>query len=213
MNEHLKNLLCLPVNTFSLPSFAEAATKDEKDRIKSVGAGFTLIEMVVVMLILGIIAVNVIPTLSSGIEKSKLSGAASEIAIALEYAQLHAMTTGEETKVTIDDDADSLIVESYRITGDIFSGASTMPESDIDSGSFSAMSHPIKKGKDYSIVFSDEERFEGVDIVSAAFGANSYVTFNPIGIPSDGGTVTLSYGNQQVTVGLASLSGRVTSSE
>ena len=75
------------------------------------------------------------------------------------------------------------------------------------------MGHPVNKGADYYIVFADEDRFHGVDIASAAFDVNNYVTFDAIGAPSDGGSVTLSLGGRQVVVTVDSLTGKVTASE
>ena len=54
----------------------------------SYSAGFSLIEILMIVLILGIIGTLVLPTFQSGLTKSKLSGAASEVTIALEYASL-----------------------------------------------------------------------------------------------------------------------------
>jgi len=175
--------------------------------------GFTLIEAIIFMLILGIIAMSALPYLHSGLEDSKLSGAASEVTVALEYAQLAAMTTGKQTSVTIDDAADAVLVERYKINGDILSGASEMSQSDVESGSTVPVSHPTKRGEDYNIVFANEDRLNGVDIVSAVFGAGNSVTFDATGGPSNGGTVTLALGSRQVTVTVDSLSGRVTSSD
>jgi prepilin-type N-terminal cleavage/methylation domain-containing protein len=178
-----------------------------------VSKGFTLIEVITTVLILGIIATLALPSLQSVLGDSKLSGAGSEVAVALEYAQVAAMTNGEETRVTIDDTADTILVEGFKINGDILNGASQFAESDIDSGAFVAMAHPTKRGEDYFIEFADEDRFSHVDISSATFGIGNNVTFDALGFPSDGGTVTLVYGDKQLTVTVDSLTGKVTSSD
>ena len=123
------------------------------------------------------------------------------------------MTTGKQTSVTIDAAADTVLVERYKINGDILSGASEMSQSDVESGSTVTVSHPFKRGEDYNIVFANEDRLNGVDIVSAVFGAGNSVTFDATGGPSNGGTVTLAFGSRQVTITVDSLSGRVTSSD
>lgn len=174
--------------------------------------GFTLVELIIVVLILGIIAMSALPSLKSGLEHSKLSGATSEITVALEYAQLAAMTTGETYRVTIDDAADSILVERFEINADIVGGGSELAEADMESGTFETMASATEPGEDYLIVFADEERFKGIDIASASFGGGNTVTFNAVGVPSNGGTVMLSYGSTQIPVTLDSLSGRVTSS-
>jgi prepilin-type N-terminal cleavage/methylation domain-containing protein len=175
--------------------------------------GFTLMEALIVVMILGIVTAHALPTLTAGVGKSQLSGAASEIIVALEYAQLHAMTTGEETRLTIDQTADTILVESFKVQGDLFGGGSEMTENEVDNGSFLTMPHPTSKGKDYLIVFADEDRFGDVDIANVAFGAGNSLTFDAVGVPSEGGTVTLSLGSKQIVVTVDSLSGRVTWNE
>ncbi len=174
--------------------------------------GFTLVEALIIVFILGIVTALAIPTLQSGLAESKLAGASSEITVALEYAQLVAMTSGEETRVTIDAANDTILVERYEISGDIMGAATEIAENDIESGAFATVAHPASRGKDYNIIFADEDRFDGVDIVSATFGGGQTVTFDTMGIPSNGGTVTLSLGSNQVSLTVDALSGKVTSS-
>ena len=174
--------------------------------------GFTFIEILIFMLILGIIATQALPSIQSGLEVSKISEAASEIIVALQYAQLSAMTTGAESRVTIDPTADTILLERFKITGDIFSGGAEMPENDIDSGAFVNMAHPTNRGVDYSIGFADEDRFYGVDITAVDFGGNNFVTFDALGLPSEGGTVTVSLGSHQTTLTVDASTGKVTSS-
>ncbi|MFC1824062.1 GspH/FimT family pseudopilin [Thermodesulfobacteriota bacterium] len=174
--------------------------------------GFTFYELLIIVMILGIMATFALPTIESGLTKTKLSGAAGEVVLALEYAQLNAMTTGTQMRVTIDTGTDSILVEYEKITGDIFSGAAAIDENDIDSGSFVTMAHPVKRGEDYQIIFSDEDRFDGVDIADSVFGINNFVTFDAMGVPSDGGTVNLKLGEEHVVVTVDSSTGKVTTS-
>ena len=181
---------------------------------RSSNNGFTLIEIMIVMLIMGIVAMISLPTLSSALAEIRLSGTASEIVTALEYAQSTAMSSGANTRVTIDHTADTILVERFQISGDIMSGATEIPESDIDSGSFVTMAHPLKRGEYFSISLTSEDRFKGVDISSATFGAGNSVTFDTLGAPSEGGTVTLVFGtgSRQATITVDPLTGKVTSS-
>jgi len=172
--------------------------------------GFTLVEVLIIVFTLGIVATLALPALQSGIEESKLSGASDEITVALEYSQIVAMTSGEQTRVTIDAASDTILVERFEISGDI-TGA-VIPEDDIEIGAFATMPHPASRGKNYYIVFADEARFNGVDIVSATFGAGQTVTFGAMGIQSTGGTDILSLGSRQVSLTIDSLTGKVTSS-
>ena len=174
--------------------------------------GFTLVEVLIILFTLGIVATLALPALQSGIEESKLSGASSEITVALEYSQMVAMTSGEQTRVTIDATNDTVLVERSEVSGDITGAATELPENDIDSEAFVTVAHPAKRGKDYYIVFAEEDRLKSVDIVSTTFGAGNSVTYDATGVPSDGGTVVLSFGSMQVTLTVDSLTGRVTSS-
>ena len=174
--------------------------------------GFTLVEALIIVFLLGIVTVMAIPTLQSGLAESKLAGASGEITVALEYAQLVAMTSGNQTRVTIDAANDTILVERYEISGDIMGAETELPQNDIDTGAFATVAHPASRGKDYDIAFADESRFDGVDIVSATFGGGQTVTFDAMGVPSNGGTVTLSLGSNQVILTVDALSGKVTSS-
>ena len=175
--------------------------------------GFTFIEILIVVLLMGIMATIAFPNLQSGLEASRLSAAAGEVTVALEYGQLAAMTSGGQTRVTIDADADSIIVERFKITGDIMAGGVQMSENDIETGAYVNMAHPFNRGEDYAILFADGDRFDNVDIGTSTFGAGNSVTFDAFGRPSEGGTVTLSLGVRQVTLTVDSLSGRVTADD
>jgi type II secretory pathway pseudopilin PulG len=171
--------------------------------------GFTLVEALIIIFILGIVVTLAFPTLQSGLAESKLAGASGEITVALEYAQLAAMTSGNQTRVTIDADEDTILVESFKISVDITGTETQFSATQIENGgAFATVPHPAKRGLDYYIVFADEARFDGVDVVSATFT----VTFGAMGIPSTGGTVMLSLGSKQVSLTVDSLTGKVTSS-
>jgi type II secretory pathway pseudopilin PulG len=179
-------------------------------------AGFTLVEALIIIFILGIVATLAVPTLQSGLAESRLAGASGEITVALEYAQLVAMTSGAQTRVTIYAASDTIRVERFEISFDIM-GADIeipVPEDDIEGGDWAIVDHPASRGKDYEIAFADEDRFDGVDIASANFGVvppTETVTFDAMGVPSDEGTVTLTLGGNQVIVTVDAL-GKVTSS-
>ena len=71
--------------------------------------GFTLIEILIVVLILGIVSMTALPGIQAGLTGSRLSGAAMEIVSALEFAQTTAMTSGGRTRVTIDASDNSIL--------------------------------------------------------------------------------------------------------
>ena len=63
--------------------------------------GFTMVEVMIVVLILSVLAVAGIPALNSSLDHARLSSAAEEAVNALQYAQLTAMTSGRPTRVVI----------------------------------------------------------------------------------------------------------------
>jgi Tfp pilus assembly protein FimT len=176
-------------------------------------AGFTYVELVIVLLLLGIFAMLGLPTLSTSMGDSRLSGAAQEVVNALEFAQLTAMTSGREIRVVIGENTNVIGVRQYTATADLFNGGDTLVAADVENGTFDLMGNPMNKGTDYKFLFSDESRFQGVEITASDFNAGNHVTFDTLGAPSKGGTATLSLGGRQMVVALDALNGEVTVSE
>jgi prepilin-type N-terminal cleavage/methylation domain-containing protein len=76
-------------------------------------AGFTFVEVLIVLLIVGLMAMVTIPAMNSSVDDSRLSAATREVVAALEFAQLTAMTSGRECRVTIDDAGETILVEHF----------------------------------------------------------------------------------------------------
>ena len=179
---------------------------------RSFSAGFTLMETMIVFLLLGIITMLGWPALNSSLEHHRLSGAASEIVTALEFAQLRALS-GRDTRVVIGAPQDRIAVRQYKTPADLFGGGDELPENDVENETFELMGNPMNKGTNYVIRLSDESRFKGVDITASDFNTEAPVRFDALGSPSKGGTVTLAYGSRQMVVTLDALTGKVTVSE
>ena len=64
--------------------------------------GFTLLELVVVIALLGILVLIALPKFESALNKQKLQSAADQIETNLKYSQGMAIYTGYETKVVIE---------------------------------------------------------------------------------------------------------------
>jgi prepilin-type N-terminal cleavage/methylation domain-containing protein len=173
-------------------------------------AGFTLLETLIVLLLLGILVMLSWPQLSSALVEARLSGAAEEIVNALEYAQLTAKTSGRNTKVIISEPSDTISLRHYKSSADLFNGGDVLLASDIESGSYEFMHHPLKKGFDYEIFLSNELRFKGIDITLSDFDTGNPVFFDSMGAPSHGGTATLTLAARQIVVTLDQLTGKVT---
>jgi prepilin-type N-terminal cleavage/methylation domain-containing protein len=172
--------------------------------------GFTILELLIVVLILGIVAMAGMPTLVSGLEGYRLSAAATEIVTAIEYAQLTAMTAGGNSRITIDSSDNTILVEKFEPGQSLLGAETELDDTVVEGGSYVKMGHPINKGMDYQVSMASEDRFSGVDIVTSVFGAGNFIIFDALGAPSDGGTVTLSTGSRQGTVSVDSLTGKVT---
>ena len=152
------------------------------------------------------------PKLSSALVEARLSGAAKEIVNALEYAQLSAKTSGSKTQVEIKQSSNKISLRHYKFSADLFNGGDVLPASDIESGSYEFMLHPLNKGFDYEIFLNNEIRFSGIDIIQSDFKSDTPVYFDSMGAPSHGGTVTLTLGARQIVVTLDQLTGKVTMS-
>ena len=173
-------------------------------------SGFTYVELMIVLLLLGIVAMLGSPALNTAMGDARLSGAAQEVVNALEFAQLTAMTTGQKTRVVIGAPQDRIAVRQYKTNADLFNGGDELVDNDVESGTFELMGYPMNKGIDYEIDFPDESRFRGVDITASDFNVGDPVIFDTLGAPSKGGTVTLAMGGRQMVVSLDALTGKVT---
>ncbi len=163
-------------------------TKPQKNH-----AGYTLVEVLIVVTILGIAAAVVVPQMLTagtlGIQ------AAARIIIAdMLYAQNDAIAQQRNRKVVFDAAA-----ESYSITD----------ESDA------VITARWKNGdaNNYIIDFANDDRFQGVVIVSADFGGDPTLEFDALGAPLNGGNVVIRFQNTQYRVTVAAFTGRVTVQE
>ena len=173
-----------------------------------VPAGFTLFEILIVTFLLGVMAMLGWPTLNSALADSRLSGASSDVITSLEFAQLKAMNSGRQTRVTIDAGAETILVEQFASSADF--SQSEVAEADVEDGVFAPVGNPLNRGVDYNINLSNQALFGGVDVTAVDFGGGNSVTYDTLGAPSSGGTVTLTFGTRQVVVTLDSLTGKVT---
>ncbi len=130
--------------------------------------GFTLIEILSVVLILGIISVIVVPQI--GQRGDLQAAAAARVLISdLTYAQNRAISTGGWTYVTF-----STANQNYTL----YSGTSSAP-------SATPLTHPVNTGN-YTIVFggTGASALSGATLTSVNIGSNaSTLAFDSTGIP------------------------------
>ena len=158
--------------------------------------GFTLIELMVVLVILAISAAILVPMASSG-ASMQLRSAVNSVAADLEYAKSLAIGTGQMHGVEFFPDS-----ESYQIQ-------------DKDGN---VVSHPVNRTS-YVVNFSTDGRLDRVSITSANFDGGSVVNFDYLGCPynsnpSDGldseGVLTLTAGGASKTVKVEPVTGFIT---
>jgi len=153
--------------------------------------GFTVIEILIVMVIIAIAAAMVIPLASSG-ASMQIRSAANTIAADLEYAKSMAISRGQNFSVAFDN-----TTESYSIKNQ----------------DGNVISHPVKKGFDYIIDFRNG-RLSKVDIVDAAFDGTGEIKFDYLGSPYNGsnnplnsGVISLQAGSATATVNVEPVTG------
>ncbi|MCD4831221.1 MAG: GspH/FimT family protein [Anaerohalosphaeraceae bacterium] len=149
--------------------------------------GFTLIEIIIVVVILAIISLVAVPMFSSA-ASSQVRAAANMIVSDIEYAKSMAITSGVNYSVVFDTTA-----ESYKI---------------VDANS-NVIAHPVRIGSDYEFNFAGDSRLSEVDIQSVDFDSLSFVKFNYLGSPDDGGTVTLAAGDYTMVINVENVTGYV----
>ncbi len=159
--------------------------------------GYTFAELMVVVTILGIVAMVVIPRVSSHGDGQKLTVASTELANALRFARSEALRTGVNCRVDIDTGAETFVV--------------------VD-GVGNTLYHPVNK-QPFVTDLKSLPMAGGVDIVSVGGSTGLVkVTFCSRGEPVDAVTgsplaadvaTRLAYGGDQVDVVTGRGTGRV----
>ena len=133
--------------------------------------GFTLIELIIVTMILGILSVVAAPRFADTLSTYRVETAARQLSLDLAKARVHAKTTSASQTVEF-----NAAANSYTLPG--------VP--DID--------HP---SRDYQILV--ESRFRAW-IVSADCGGDAILSFDGYGAPDSGASIVLQAGSHQMTV-------------
>lgn len=151
------------------------------------GRGFTIIEILIVVVILAIAAMTAIPMMSSA-GSVQVRSVSNMIAADLEYAKSLAITKGQSFTVDFTDTSG----DNYR----------------IKSQDGTTILHPVKKGFPYVIDLQDEG-LDRVDITGADFGGSPEVTFDYLGSPDNGGTVSIQGGGRTVIISVEAVTGYI----
>jgi len=150
--------------------------------------GFTLVEMIVVVAIIGIIAVVAIPQFSDTLQSKRLYDAVEKLNDDLNYVRDYAISQHTNTWISFIP-AD----ERYRLFyGDTW--ATRIPLIDH-----------ARSSSDWFYIYN---MFQDVGIASTTF-TNNRIAFNWWGTPSEGGTVVLTNGTRNHTLTIEAETGYV----
>jgi len=154
-------------------------------------SGYTLVEVLVVVLIVATLAAAALPALAATLESMKATALAREIATDMRYAQALAVKTGVRHRVSF-----WTPDQAYAVRR-------------LESGAWALCTHPVSK-REWRVELGSHSRYAGLTMQTARFGAGEYLYWNPSGSPDDGGYVTFTLGRTTCTVRVAPLSGRIT---
>jgi len=167
-------------------SNAQPLRKDEsvhKPLVNLGHAAYTIVEMVIVVLIIGILAAVAAPRYTKALEHYQLEASVRRVIADLRFARSQAQRTSVEQKVIFD-----LADNSYRLVG-------------VSNINRSSQNYEFHLGqKDY------QSQLQSVD-----FGGSTTVDFNIYGLPHSEGTVVIQKGNSSRTITI-SKAGVVTTS-
>lgn len=148
--------------------------------------GFTLVEILVVVVILGIAAAMVVPRIG-GTGDQQVAAAARTLLCDLQYAQNEAIVSQQNVTITFDTVSGSYLLSNANGT----------------------LQHPVTK-KPYQVCYSQTRGFEKVLLAGVSFSGAQTVTFDPLGAPSSGGQVFLTADGRTWRITVASVTGRIT---
>ncbi len=165
----------------------------------SAPAGFTLLDSLIVVAILGIIGMVVIPQFQGVIQETKLNEAAGEIVTGLQYAANLAVHHGRPFGFQADEAGRWFKVYDSRYVAD----AASHHDQDPPVTSYGVVMNPLDKGW-YLRDVGDGEGYRAVTFTGAQ------VVFYPDGHSGNGNaTVTVSLGGRNRVITIDGVTGRV----
>lgn len=160
--------------------------------------GFTLVEVLMVLLILGIAATIVIPMINDTSDM-QVTSAARQIASTLMYAQTASISTQDQYQVVFDTGSNSFEVQD----------------------SLGAVIVDPVVGNPYQIEYPNDKRTRNVSIETVNFDGSSIVWFDRLGAPYGGaisasppplstGQVVVQVKDKTMTISVEPVTGRIT---
>jgi prepilin-type N-terminal cleavage/methylation domain-containing protein len=133
---------------------------------------FTLVEMIMVMVIMGVLSLMAVPRYASFLREQRLNAAELRIRSDIAMVQRRARYLGTSQTMSF-----SVGSHRYSIVG---------------------MPHPDKVGQTYTVRLAEEPY--GVSISSVDLGGNADVIFDGQGTPDSAGTIVIRLGSQIRTI-------------
>jgi prepilin-type N-terminal cleavage/methylation domain-containing protein len=146
---------------------------------RSSRGGFTLVELALVLVIMGILGAIAVPHYAAAITRQRLDAAARRVIADLTYARNHAKFSSTSQEVVFD-----TVNDSYRLVD--------LPHPDVPNADF--------------VVCLSEEPYHAV-IKSADFDGDTSVIYDAYGASDSGGTVVIRVGDWEIPVTLGADTG------
>ena len=172
-------------------------------RISLENKGFSLLDLLIALMIIGIIGVMVSPPIHSMINGARLKEATGELVSGLQYARSLAVTHQRPFGILADVDGNWFRVFDYQYRNDPNPHHDETPPVDA----YGVILNPFDK-KWYSLDFDTIQTYEGVSIDSAPTGG--MISFYPDGHSSSSDSVfILSKGGDSRTISVDGTTGRI----
>ncbi|MFC1516186.1 GspH/FimT family pseudopilin [Thermodesulfobacteriota bacterium] len=167
-------------------------------------SGFSLLDLTLVLMIIGILGMIVLPTLNNLISQTKVNAAAGELVSGLEYARSLAVEYRKPFGLRVDGNQFKIFDDAYK--SDPNPHHTAQPPVDA----YGVVVNPVDK-KWYIKDFDAMENYNGVDITSVPSGGE--IRFFPDGHCSDpagsANTFVLDDDGGQITISVDGTTGRV----
>jgi type II secretion system protein H len=165
--------------------------------------GFSLLDLLIVLMILGIMGMILAPQLSSMMTEARLNEAAREMVCGLQYAQSLAVTHQRPFGLKADVDGNWFRVFDYQYRDDSNPHHDETPPVD----GYGVVINPVDKNW-YIVEFDTSHTYEGVSIDAAP--TDGLISFYPDGhSSSDDLSFILSFGGDSKTITVDGTTGRI----
>ena len=163
--------------------------------------GFSLLDLLIVLMILGIMGVILAPQLNSMVTEARLNEAAREMVSGLQYAQSLALTYQRPFGLKADVDENWFRVFDYQYRDDTNPHHDAAPPVDR----YGVVLNPVNKSW-YSVDFDTAQTYKGVSIDSAP----TEISFYPDGHSSlDDSVFVMSFGEDTRTITVDGTTGKI----